>query len=335
MFYFMMGWFFLRKNREMLSRLVAALMILIGLQNIGDLAFISDGMDWGDFNWMLVTTVDMTAVPLYAFVLIELCRPGTLTPRRMMVHEIPFLVLPALFCLTRQTAFYYADVVWAGIYGTGYALWTLAAIPRYHRLLRQRFSYGENINLNWLRIILLSFFVILSLWIAGCVRVNVDIDGIYMLGSLLIWMFICYFIYRHESVIGELSEPADECPQDDSGEAAATVCDSDELAARIMGLFENDRIFLNPQLKLSDVAAMANSNRTYVSRFFNNSRGKTFFEFVNDYRVRYAMWLLRTTSDRIDVIAEQSGFSSRQSFHRVFSKSAGCTPERYRRMSNI
>lgn len=331
MFYFMMGWFFIRKNREMLSRLVAALMILIGMQCLGKLAFIPGDMDADNFKWMFISTTDMTAVPFYAFVLIELCRPGTLSLRKMAVHEIPFLLLPILYLFTRLSIFYYADVIWAGIYGTGYAVWTVVAIPRYHRLLKQRFSYTENINLNWLRIILFSFFVILSLWIAGCLIINIDIEGVYMLGSLVIWMFICYFIYRHESVINELSEPVNPALAGNAEDPEASVDGVDDLTERIMTLFENERIFLNPQLKLSDVAAMANSNRTYVSRFFNTGHGKTFFEFVNDYRVRYAKQLLQSTSERIEVIAEQSGFSSRQSFHRVFSKFAGCTPEQYRK----
>lgn len=203
-------------------------------------------------------------------------------------------------------------------------------IPRYHRLLRQRFSYEENINLNWLRTILVSFFVILSLWILDCLVIDFDIEAVYMLGTLVIWMFICYFIYKHESVIDELSEipvAVDEPKADDS-------IVTDDLRTRIMHLFEDEHIFLNPQLKLSDVASMTNSNRTYISRFFNSSHGKTFFEFVNEYRVRYAMEMLRTTSERIEIIAERSGFNSRQSFHRVFSKIAGCTPEQFRTSAN-
>lgn len=324
MFYFMMTWFFLRKNAELLSRLVAALMALIGLQCLKDLFFIPQNIDASMYLWMVMTSTDMVAVPLYAFILIELCRPGTLSIRTMALHEVPFVVMPVLFIVTRCTIFYYADVTWAAIYGIGYATWTLAAIPKYHRRLKQRFSYDENINLNWLRTILASFFIILSLWIVDCLVTDIGIEVGYMLGTLVIWMFICYFIYRHESVIDELAEmPVSATRTDDEGVAV-------ELSGRIHSLFENDRIFLNPHLKLSDVAAMTNSNRTYVSRFFNNSHGQSFFEFVNGYRVRYAMQLLRTTSEHIEIIAEQSGFNSRQAFHRVFSKTAGCTPEKYR-----
>lgn len=328
MFYGMMAWFFLHKNRELLSRLVAALMIVVCCQCVKDLFFMQGGSDESDYLWMCMTSTDMVAVPLYAFILIELCRPGTLTARTMVAHELPFVVLPVLFMSTGNLAFYYADVAWASVYGLYYAVWTVFAIPAYHRRLRQRFSYEENINLNWLRVILFSFFAILSLWIVDCIIIDFAVEAVYLLGSLVIWTFICYFIYRHESVIDELAEPA--APAETAVEETEEDCATVELRERIRRLFEEEHIYLNPQLKLSDVAAMTNSNRTYISRVFNNGHGKTFFEFVNHYRVARAKELLCASGAHIEEVAEQSGFNSRQSFHRVFSKLAGCTPDQFR-----
>lgn len=325
MFYGMMAWFFIQKNREMLSRLVGVLMIVLSLQYVKDLIFLSASATPESEIWLLMTSVDMIAVPLYAFILIELCRPGTLNVRTIVLQELPFVLLPTLFIITHNILFYYLDVAWAALYGFGYAIWAIVNIPRYHRLLKEHFSYGENINLYWLRYILLSFFVILSLWIVDCLIINFNIDAGYMLGSLIIWMFICYFLYRHKSVIDELREPIVQV------ENVANPDDNNaKLKKLIIDLFENQRVYLNPQLKLSDVASMVNSNRTYVSRIFNDYHGKTFFEYVNEYRVRHAKTLLKTSEKKIEEIAELSGFSSRQSFHRIFIKIAGYTPEKYR-----
>lgn len=332
MFYFMMTWFFLRKSDELLSRLVAALMLLLGVQCVKDLFFLTPDTESSGHMWMVMTSLDMIAVPMYVFILIELCKSGTLRRRTMVIHEAPFVILPLLFIITREAVFYYVEVVWAAIYGGSYAVWTVVMIPRYHRRLRQRFSYEDNIDLNWLRTILVSFFVILTLWLLVCMLLDFDIEVVYMLGTLGIWMFICYFIYRHESVIDELCEatPAHDDAETPDGVTDGTVTDDDAMREQIKRLFDQERVYLNPQLKLSTVAALINSNRTYVSRFFNNSHGKTFFEFVNEYRVRHAMELLRTTGERIEVIAERSGFNSRQSFHRVFIKLTGTTPETFR-----
>lgn len=329
MFYFIMTWFFLRKNKALLSRLMALLMFVLGVQCVKDLFFISPEYGSDMFIWSVMTATDMVAVPLYGFVLAELCEPGTLTIRKMILQLIPFALLPVLFIFTHLYIFFYIEVAWAAIYGGSYAVWATFTIPKYHKLLKQRFSYTENINLNWLRIILLSFFVILVLWIIDCLVLDLDIEAMYMLGSLMILMWLCYFIYKHESVIDELSEPSD-----NTEAVTIDLTPGDELQQRIKQLFEDERIYLNPQLKLSDVAALTNSNRTYISRCFNEHHGKTFFEFVNEYRVNYAKELLRSTSERMEIVAEQSGFSSRQSFHRVFLKIAGCPPEQYRKEAN-
>lgn len=329
MFYLIMSWFFWRKNEALLSRLVAILMLVIGLQCIKDLFFISPEYNSDMYIWSVMTSMDMVAVPLYGFILAELCRPGSLTLRSMVGQMIPFVLLPLLFIFTRLFIFFYIEVAWTAIYGGGYAIWAALTIPKYHKILKQRFSYTENINLNWIKVSLLSFFVILVLWIIDCMVVDLNIEAIYLLGSVMIWMWVCYFIYKHESVIDELNEPSD-----NTEVATIDIIPGDELHQRIRQLFDDERIYLNPQLKLSDVAALTNSNRTYISRCFNEHHGKTFFEFVNEYRVDHAKELLRSTSERMEIVAEQSGFSSRQSFHRVFLKIAGCPPEQYRKEEN-
>ena len=321
MFYSMMAWLFWRKRGERLSRFVMALMALIALQCLKDIFFLDRYLYSDTHIWTIMTASDMTAVPLYAFILMELCRPGMVTARMIVAQMLPVVLLLALYIASGNMLFYYLETAYAALYGIGYAVWTVFAIRRYNILLHQQFSYEENINLNWLRIILVFFFAILSLWVLDCLHVDIDLEGLYMLGSLVMWMFLAYFIYRHETVISELrSSPAvAETPEEESA-----------LAARIRALFEEQEVFLNPDLKLADIASMTGSNRTYVSRFFNDERKTTFFDFVNGYRVRHAQKLLSETDGKIDAIARSSGFNSRQSFHRVFSRIAGTTPESYR-----
>lgn len=332
LFYGMMAWFFWRKGSDRLSRLVMFLMGLICVQCVKDVFFLPQSYELESFPWMVQTSVDMIAEPLYAFILIELCRPGWLTWRTMLLHELPFVVLPVIFILTREPLVFDIETVWAAIYGMGWAIWTMFAIPRYHASMRKAFSYDENINLNWLRIILFSYFIIFALWLLVCYGLNLELESVYMLCSMVIWMFVCYFIYKHESVIEELA-----------GLAESLACNSSRniengskqsrLSREISRLFNEQQIYLIPDLKLSDVARMAGSNRTYVSKFFNQESGTSFYEYVNGFRISHAERLLRDTGDKIDCIAAASGFNSRQAFHRVFSRMRGCTPEEFRASS--
>ena len=160
MFYAMMAFFFMHKGKDMLSRLVTALMIIILLSCIKDLVFLFGPFKDTLRNEHIITAVDMLAEPFYALILIELCNPGRVTRRLIILQELPFVLLSTAVAIWPAQILFDAEVVWSALYGLYYAVWTIRAIPRYHRQMRQRFSYMENINLNWLRTILYSFFVL-------------------------------------------------------------------------------------------------------------------------------------------------------------------------------
>jgi putative effector of murein hydrolase len=66
MFYFMMSWLFYRKDKKLLSRLVAVMMFVIGLQCLKDLFFIKPFTEIDELDWMVITAADMIVAPLYA-----------------------------------------------------------------------------------------------------------------------------------------------------------------------------------------------------------------------------------------------------------------------------
>ncbi|MBP3298386.1 MAG: helix-turn-helix transcriptional regulator [Muribaculaceae bacterium] len=326
MFYAMMAWFFWRRGTDMLSRLVMVLMLIVSVSLVKDLFFLNKEISGKDWSWILMTSMDMIAEPFYAFILIELCRPGHLTYKTMMLHEAPFVLLPVMLWITRIEIFYDILVCWSAVYGLYYAVWTLMTIPKYHKMLRERFSYDENINLNWLRTILGLFFIILTLWVIDSLMVNFYLEYVYMIGTMIIWMFILSVIYRHESVISELSVA--EVPSDEP--AAEVTEETDEIGFRIEQLMLVERAYLVPTLKISDVARQIGSNRTYVSNWFNRNRQSTFFSYVNQLRIKHACELLNTTDMPLETIAQESGFNSKSSFYRIFKNLKGCTPNEYR-----
>lgn len=328
MFYFMMAWLFYRKDKELLSRLVTVLMLVIGMQCLKDLLFIKPIAELDETDWMIITSSDVIAIPLYAFTLIELCSPASLTRRTIIIHELLFIVPFVLFFITRDIIYYYAEILEALVYGLCYTIWAVFAIPRYHRELKRRFSYTENINLNWLRAIFLSFVLMLALWIADSLHAGYSFEILYMSSSLVVWMFIAYNMYKHESVLDELYDGMD---TDIAPAADATETEMSEIGRRISLLFDKDQIFLNPNLKVSDIATAIGTNRTYVSEFFNKEEECTFYDYVNRARIEYACTLLDGSDANIMKIAELSGFNSSQSFIRVFSKLKGISPTRYRK----
>lgn len=125
MFYSMMAWLFWRNRQSRLSKFVMALMLLIAVQSIKDVFFLSDELYSSSQLWTAVTSVDMIAVPFYAFILMEFCNPGMTSARLIAIEIAPFVVLPVLYLSTGIEAFYDIEVAWAAIFGLSYAIWTI------------------------------------------------------------------------------------------------------------------------------------------------------------------------------------------------------------------
>ena len=168
------------------------------------------------------------------------------------------------------------------------------------------------------------------LLIANSIYADYIIEALYMSISLVVWMFISYYIYKHESVLDELSDSQYIDMQDDT----ATITKDTQIGKRIAILFEIEKVYLNPNLKVSDIAATIGTNRTYVSAYFNKETQCTFYDYVNRFRIEYACKQLDCTDDKIVQIAEISGFNSAQAFIRVFTKIKGISPSKYRKERN-
>lgn len=323
MFFGLMAWIFWRKG-ERLNKLVALLTAIISLEYVKDFALISMDFFGDAFLWNAMTSIDMVAVPLYVFILRELITPDRLSLRTIVLQELPFVVIPVVYILTGEEWLFRALAIWAGIYGTSYLVWSMIHIPRYNRHLKELYSYKDNVSLNWLTTILCTFYVILAIWILDCFVIHTDIECVYAVCNLVMWMFIAYFIYRHESVISELEETS--TPVTD-----ALECNVSALGVKIDAYLVQEKAFLNPRLKLSDVAQAVGSNRTYVSNYFNRELSTTFYDYVNALRLDFACELLQKSKDSLYAIAIHAGFNSLSTFHRVFSKSKGTTPTEYRK----
>jgi AraC-like DNA-binding protein len=104
------------------------------------------------------------------------------------------------------------------------------------------------------------------------------------------------------------------------------------LNKRLQTLLDNNQIYNNPDLRLSDIALTMGTNRSYLSRLINDEMGTTFCELINDYRVRHAKSLLENSNEEIslDEIASMSGFNSTSSFYRIFKEKTGLAPGKYR-----
>lgn len=115
-----------------------------------------------------------------------------------------------------------------------------------------------------------------------------------------------------------------------SAEDIYPIESDEDLLTRICRLMEEQQLYLNSELKLSDIAVLLKTNGRNISACIKSIRGCSFSQFVGEYRVRYAQQLLRQHPDKkIMDVALQAGFSNEMSFFRTFKTITGMTPKEW------
>lgn len=103
-----------------------------------------------------------------------------------------------------------------------------------------------------------------------------------------------------------------------------------ELMGRIEELMEQEKPYLNSDLKMSDIASALGIHQNEISACINSNKGCSFSQFINGYRVAHAQQLLREDPGRkISQVGLESGFANNTSFYRVFKSFTGLTPSEW------
>lgn len=130
------------------------------------------------------------------------------------------------------------------------------------------------------------------------------------------------FMHRYEIVRRQLQESM----KKDSEEKS----DDERLYEKLEALMSEQKAYRQNDISLDKVASTLNSNRTYVSRIINRYSGKTFYSYINMYRIEDAIQMLTNTDMALKEICNIIGYNSLTAFYRVFLKEIGCPPSKYR-----
>jgi AraC-like DNA-binding protein len=97
--------------------------------------------------------------------------------------------------------------------------------------------------------------------------------------------------------------------------------------------FEKKQLYLERKVSLSFVASEIESNTKYLSYIIKNHKGKDFNKYINDLRINYIVEKINDDpiyrQYKINVLAEETGFSSHSKFASVFKKTVGVSPSEF------
>lgn len=102
------------------------------------------------------------------------------------------------------------------------------------------------------------------------------------------------------------------------------------LYNRLDNLMREKELFLRSDLKVEDIASELGTNRTYASRLINNCAGVKFNEFVNRYRIKYALVLIKSDPKvKVSNLPFLTGFRNQVTFNNAFKLETGFSPKEW------
>ena len=87
------------------------------------------------------------------------------------------------------------------------------------------------------------------------------------------------------------------------------------------------------KIYIRDLASLIGLNEQYFCRFFKKAIGMSPIEYLNEYRIRQAVRLLKDSSLPVTEICLDCGYNNMGNFLREFRKYTGTTPLQYRKHS--
>lgn len=222
-----------------------------------------------------------------------------------------------------------------------YLAFTFQLFYNYRKKIIQYFSNIYKLELNWI----LSFLILFSvLFLYGTIQdiigssfMSLGYDDRWWL-RLLTAMVTLYIgikgYFTDTTKLNKLnfsfSPKTIAIPEDTNEFDGKSIPEAD--ITLVKHLMENDKVYLNPELNLSDLAKMANMSRGQLSEIVNTAFKKNFNDFVNGYRVEAFKGMLKNNKHKqlsLLGIAQECGFNSKATFNRVFKKLTNYSPTEY------
>ena len=108
---------------------------------------------------------------------------------------------------------------------------------------------------------------------------------------------------------------------------------SDKLVYDIKTLIEHN--LANEEFNLESASSQLFFSANYVRQIFKQKTGEGFTEYLTQKRMERAGELLQNPTNKIQDVAQSTGYSSQRYFSSVFKKHYGCTPTEYRERLQI
>jgi AraC-like DNA-binding protein len=349
------------------SNVLLAFFLIIGAQDADSViirTFISPSFP------ALVVFISMTVlfqIPLLYLYILSVIHSDFKLKRKHLLHAIPFilvniLLIPRFYSrdfedqmkflgqnITSSTPIEVAiTFIVLHVQLLAYIFICFITVNKYRKVLLENFSNASLFNYKWLFQLILIFAAETFLASLKNLFMFMKIDLAYrysmLLMSLLLLGYICWMVFRAMRT-PELFRGIDSKLQLVSSmikHEAAPLAERKEIThpefekkMALLNTFMSDsEPYLDPSLSIYELSKQINIPVKELSLFINHDLNQHFFDFVNGFRIRKAMEILKDPAKKDLTVLEilyEVGFNSKSSFNTSFKKHTNLTPTEYRR----
>jgi len=228
--------------------------------------------------------------------------------------------------------------------GTVYFLLTFRLFKRLDINIFNNFSNPANIDLYWIRKLVLVFGIVWTALISVTVVHHIFnmfsmvfcTDGLFLSLSVFV-ILIGYFGLKQKVIFSAqhnlIEAEAAKILTKYSG-SRLTGSEAKQHAEKLTDYMKSSKSYLNPDLSLPQLAAELNISSHYLSQVINEQFNLNFFDFVNRYRVEAFKEKIKDPEFRnysLLGIAFECGFNSKSAFNRIFKQVTGLTPSQFKK----
>ena len=221
-----------------------------------------------------------------------------------------------------------------------YLIMSIYLINKYREQLKDSQSSIENIDLTWLKILVLGFAlvtlvgVLLSISKVVNLFYTVDISLQIFLGlttyyaDLFLVCFLLFFSAINVSSVKKVKEQLKDSYADYQADS--------EYVDRIMKFMDDEKPYMKSNITLDTLSELIDVPSRELTALLNGHFKMNYYEFINNYRIEEAKEILKADKAHEKTISDiylTVGFNSKSVFNTFFKKNTGMTPSDYRKKS--
>ena len=227
-----------------------------------------------------------------------------------------------------------------------YIILGLILVFKHRKKLVEDFSYTEEVDLNWVKYVLILFglfwlfVIILHFFDKYPIAALSPLGSVIYIGLTLYVFLMGYLGFKQEAIY--LNIPNEINKINHSGftnklaekykHSTLQEIDIISIKEKLKNYFKTEKPYLDAKLTLTDLSEKLDISTHHLSQVINDKEGKNFYDFVNEYRVEEVKSKLAESKNMkftILAVAYDAGFNSKSSFNEVFKKFTGLTPTQY------